>query len=250
LSTFPQVKGFVKFISQSEAASLPSFSAQPRQLDNSPIDRVDVEPLKVLPPWRSLMANPKMMRRICVAVTKSLIINGLLTALVIGPGLWLMSQSQLLGLIWMFVGASCLMARTYAKPWRMMVITTMIPAVASLSSYGVQYWLFSQAAPPMHWVAIAMALGMVVGAARAFAHSLYVEAGVVKAQRTAWYVAIWALAYLMTQVFGMIGAAIPLVHTGLLAGAFTTAMLTAVSVLILVRYLQLKKQLPKTQLAG
>ncbi len=193
--------------------------------------------------WWRLLSDARMRRRIVGAVAKALVLNTVLTALVLIPGVLLSAWHALAGMVWLFTGSFTLMARTYSRPWRLMWITCLLPAVAAALSYGLQWWMFGQAAPAATWTLAAGAAGLLVGVLRARTHLLYVEKGAIMARRTVLYLAVWALAFIGTQVLGSIGAAKPLIHGGLLTSAFSAAMLIAVSMTILAKFQSLRSHL-------
>ncbi|TWT41491.1 hypothetical protein KOR42_47620 [Thalassoglobus neptunius] len=188
------------------------------------------------PSWKDILRNPELRSRVLRALGWSLTINVSLTTLIIGTGVWISTYQPMLGLLWMFLGSFAMMARTYSKPWKLMTVTCLLPAFAASSSYAIQLWLFSERMPQLQWIGIAATVGLIVGLIRARTHEIYYENGQIMARRTAAYLIIWAIAYLGTQLLGMIGATTPLIHSGLLTGAFSTMMLTAVSLVILMKF--------------
>ncbi len=187
---------------------------------------------------RDPVVGPRIMKAISVALMKSL---GL-TAIVMIPGLALLAVAPALGVLWLFVGSFVLLLRTYAKPWRLMWLTCLTPAIASGLCFLIQLAIFNDRIPPIALLLPAALLGMVIGLVRARSHLLYVENRTVMAKRTAGYLVIWAACYGFTQLLGMFAATMPLIRGGLLTSALSTGMLVCVSLVILVRYLKLRDQ--------
>lgn len=157
-----------------------------------------------------------------------------LSAAVLGPGLLLLyGGAPVPGMLWLFGGSFGMVAWSYRKPWRLGLVSCLIPPVAAALGYVVQLALFSNAAPPLLLVLGAVALGIGVGWYRGETHQLYVKEGGVFAQRTVAYLGIWIAAYAVTQLMALLAANVWLVRSGLITGAFTTAMLAAVSIIIL-----------------
>ena len=115
----------------------------------------DNEVLFQMPEWARVLNDSRLRNRVLQAVTKSLLVNGSLTLLVVIPGLVLNSVSSLMGMLWMFAGSGLLVIRTYATPWKLMIISCLTPAIASVLGYGLQFWLFSYAAPPIIFLLLA-----------------------------------------------------------------------------------------------
>lgn len=180
-------------------------------------------------PMSKFQARKALVKAITVAAAKSFA----LSAAVLGPGLLLLyNGAQVPGMLWLFGGSFGMVAWTYRKPWRLGLITCLIPPVAAGLGYLVQLAFFSHAAPPFVLLLGAVAIGIGVGWYRGEAHQLYKKDGSIFAQRTVAYLGIWITAYAITQLMA-VAADLWLVRSGLLTGAFSTAMLGAVSVIIL-----------------
>ncbi len=163
------------------------------------------------------------------ALTKSLT----LSAAVLGPGLLLLLAGQLiLGMVLLFVGSFGLVAYSYHKPWRLSPLSCLIPPLTAAACYVIQLVLFGDASPPGVLLLVAIGLGVAIGAFRGRAHEVYVEKGGVFAQRTITYLVIWIAAYAITQLLGMTAANVWAVRGGLVMGAFSTAMLAMVSIVL------------------
>ncbi len=170
------------------------------------------------------------------SASKALVKSLALSAAVLGPGfLALMNGAIMLGMIWLFVGSFGLMAWSYRKPWRLGAISCLIPPIAAGCCYLVQLWLFGSAMPPLWAVLLAVGAGAALGFMRGKAHSVYEENGSLFAQRTVAYLAIWVVCYGTTQLLGLMVRETFLVQGGLVSGAFSTAMLAMVSVMLLMR---------------
>ncbi|NOY66177.1 MAG: zinc ribbon domain-containing protein [Gammaproteobacteria bacterium] len=180
------------------------------------------------------------------AATKGLAKSLLLSAVVLGPGIILITQEkQILGMLWLFVGSFGMMAWTYRKPWRLMILTCLLPPSAALISYVIQLILFGVAMPPGKILLVAAGAGLLVGYLRARSHVVFEKDGAIFAHRTTKYLVIWIIAFGSTQILGAAAQSVFLVATGLLTGAFTTAMLIVVSLVLLSKRASLAKS--KTQ---
>lgn len=179
------------------------------------------------------MSKFQARKALATAITAAAVKSLVLSAAVLGPGLLLLYSGALVpGMLWLFGGSFGMVAWTYRKPWRLGFITCLIPPVAAGLGYVLQLALFSNAAPPLLITLGAVVLGIGVGWYRGEAHQLYKKDGSIFAQRTVTYLGIWIAAYAITQ-FMAVTADLWLVRSGLLTGAFSTAMLGAVSVIIL-----------------
>ncbi|MFB9148159.1 hypothetical protein ACFFU4_00160 [Roseovarius ramblicola] len=137
------------------------------------------------------------------------------------------------GMLWLLIGSFGMMAWTYRKPWRIGWISCLLPPGAAALCYLVQLTLFQASAPPLALVAVAAGTGVLVGVWRARTHVVrQSEDGGIIAERTFGYLLVWVLAYGCTQFFSMLAITILLVRAGLVTGAFTTAMLAVVSIVI------------------
>lgn len=193
------------------------------------------------------IAAPEVKNRraiIIKAVAKGLIKGLLLSAVVLGPGIILLIQEkQVLGMLWLFTGSFGMMVWTYRKPWRLLWITCLLPPCAALVSYLIQLVLFGVAMPPGMLLLAATGAGLLVGYLRARTHTVYVQDGGIFAQRTTKYLVIWIIAFGSTQILGGSARSIFLVASGLLTGAFTTAMLLVVSLVLLSKRASLTKSI-------
>jgi hypothetical protein len=136
-------------------------------------------------------------------------------------------------MVWLFVGAFLLMAWTYRKPWRLNFVSCMIPPAVAAFCYALQLWLFGDAFPSPIMLLVAVTAGVLVGWVRGRAHEVYEKDGGIVAQRTTLYLGVWAAAYGITQLFGVIPNNIVLTRGGLITGAFTTTMLAVVAIVLL-----------------
>ncbi len=176
--------------------------------------------------WRQITANPELMKAVTKAAGKSLA----LSAAVLGPGLLLLAVGQVVfGTIWLFAGSFGMVAWTYRKPWRLGLVSCLIPPVAAGLCYLVQLILFANANLPLLLVVGAVLVGCVAGWIRARTHEVYLENGQYFAQRSIGYLAIWAAAFGVTQLLGLLASNLWLIRAGLVTGAFSTAMLALAS---------------------
>jgi hypothetical protein len=155
------------------------------------------------------------------------------------PGFILLAVSTFVGLAWLFVGSFLLMFRTYARPWRLMWITCLIPPLTAGFCFLVQLVLFRDRIPPLALLLPCVAVGLVLGAVRARTHEIFIQNGSVTARRSAGYLVVWAVCYGVTQLLGMSTRSLPLIKGSLLTSALSTSMLACVCIVILIRFLRL-----------
>lgn len=188
-------------------------------------------------PSRTKVVSKRQVNRralIIKTVAKSLVKSLALSAAVLGPGLLLLANGEsLIGMIWLFVGSFAMMAWTYRKPWRLGTISCLIPPISATVCYLFQLELFSKNLPPFFAIAASILLGLTIGYLRGKAHVVYERNGEFFAERTLPYLVIWIVAYGITLGLGMAASNIWAVYSGLVSGAFTTAMLMVVSILLL-----------------
>ncbi|MBZ0139172.1 MAG: zinc ribbon domain-containing protein, partial [Pseudorhodoplanes sp.] len=178
---------------------------------------------------RLVLANPEMLKAVSKAAGKSMA----LSAAVLGPGLLLLALGQVvLGTIWLFAGSFAMVAWTYRKPWRLGLVSCLIPPVAAGLCYIVQLILFANANLPFLLVLGGILAGCAAGWIRAQTHEVYLENGQYFAQRSIAYLAIWAAAFGITQLLGLLASNVWLIRAGLVTGAFSTAMLALVSIVV------------------
>ncbi|MGE0629674.1 MAG: hypothetical protein AB7O43_17835 [Hyphomicrobiaceae bacterium] len=157
-----------------------------------------------------------------------------LSAAVLGPGLLLLALGQVMfGTIWLFVGSFAMVAWTYRRPWRLGLASCLIPPIAAGLCYMVQLILFANAQLPFLLVFGGVLAGCAAGWIRAQTHEVYLESGQYFAQRSIAYLAIWAAAFGVTQLLGLLASNVWLIRAGLVTGAFSTAMLAVVSIVVL-----------------
>ncbi|NOZ66208.1 MAG: zinc-ribbon domain-containing protein [Alphaproteobacteria bacterium] len=179
-------------------------------------------------------STPKNKALIAKAIAKGLTKSLTTSALVLGPGIAiLMAGFQAVGMIWLFLGSFWLMARSYKKPWRLTVLSCLIPPVVTVMSYLVQLWLFSGEAFSLLAIGLAVVAGLLFGWWRGRSHQIYWEGNSLFAKRTYGYMVTWVLAYGFTQALAATASSVLLIRAGLVTGAFTTAVLMMVSVMLL-----------------
>ncbi len=211
-------------------AASPSQNAKPSAKSSNPPRKVQ----KNIPPPVSQDHSQKNKTLIARAIVKGLTKSLTLTALVLGPGIaLLLAGFQVMGMIWLFLGSFWLMARTYRKPWRLTVLSCFIPPVVTVASYLVQLWLFSGEAFSLPAISVAILLGLLFGWWRGRSHQIYWEGNSLFAKRTYGYMVTWVLAYGLTQALAATASSVLLIRAGLVTGAFTTAVLMMVSVMLL-----------------
>jgi len=159
-----------------------------------------------------------------------------LSSAVMIPGLLLLyNGAQIPGLLWLFGGSFAMVAWTYRKPWRLTAFSCLLPPVMAALCYLIQLGLFSGAGVNGILVIGAVAVGAGVGWLRGQTHEIYEEKGQFFARRTLTYLAVWAAAYAITQLMAFSATNVLAVRAGLLTGAFSTAMLAAVSIIVLMK---------------
>ena len=186
----------------------------------------------------------EVLRTVAKAGVKALTRSIALSIAVLGPGfVMLMMGMTVLGMVWLFAGSFSLMAWTYRKPWRLGLISCLLPPAAAGVCYLVQFALFGSVAPPALLVLGAVGMGIGVGFWRAQTHEVKAgEDGGIVAERTIHYLLVWVAAYAVTQVLGILALGTFAVRAGLVTGAFSTAMLAMVSLIIWRRYRTLAGQ--------
>lgn len=173
-------------------------------------------------------SRPSRLRAFTVSLAKNL---GW-TAATGGASAAAWQASPALGGMVMFAGAFAQMCWSYRREWRLLWLTAILPALAAGGAWGLQLSV-SRAAPHPAVLLGAAFAGLVVGALRGRAHDVFVREGRVYAKRTRLFLALWAVCYGVTQVCA-VARAEGLTAAGLAGGAFTSAMLAGVA-LILIR---------------
>ena len=209
---------------QETAASSPKAAAEP----------ADAAPTRADAP----ATRSDVLKQVAKAGSKAIIKSVSLSILVLGPGfLMLLAGMPIPGMIWLFCGSFGLMAWTYRKPWRLGLISCLMPPAAAAICYAIQLFLFGEASPPTLLLAGAIGAGIVIGYWRAQTHVVKKsDDGGIIAERTIQYLIVWVAAYGITQFLAMTMAGTFEVRAGLITGAFSTAMLAMVSIVIWRRF--------------
>ncbi|MBN1676376.1 MAG: hypothetical protein JXR37_35355 [Kiritimatiellae bacterium] len=213
-------------------------SRDPAGKDTARVPPAGPEPPRpaVAPPLPRLTRIPSGQR--FKIVVKALLTSGLkslaISVLVMMPGALLSIEMPIVGAVYLVVVSFLMMARTYRRPWRMMWVTCLIPPIASAICFGVQLAIMRVEPHPGAFFG-AVALGVLIGILRGLVHRVYVEGRSVFAQRTFGYLLIWLVGYLVTQGFTFF-ARQDMTAIGCCAGAFSSAMLLAVAVVLLCKY--------------
>jgi len=180
----------------------------------------------------AILSQPQVLMALAKGLGKSLAMS----AAVLIPGLALMNMGYLApGMLWLFAGSFGMVAWTYQKPWRLGPVSCLLPPLAAAICYWIQLELFASANLSGALVLGAVVLGAAVGWFRGQAHEIFEEKGQLFARRTLAYLVIWAVAYGMTQLMAFTAVNVLAVRAGLVTGAFSTAMLAAVSIIILLK---------------
>lgn len=197
----------------------------------------------------------EVLKTVAKAASKAIFKSVALSLAVLGPGfVMLIMGITIPGMIWLFFGSFGLMAWTYRKPWRLGIVSCLIPPAAAGICYVVQLFLFGVASPPAFLLFGAIGAGIAVGYWRAQTHQVKQdENGSIIAERTIQYLLVWVAAYGITQFLGLVAAGTLAIRAGLITGAFSTAMLSVVSFVIWWRYRALVSHIamiPLLALAG
>ena len=186
---------------------------------------------------------PRRWDRIVVAGAKGLAKNLLLSALVMGPGLLIISQQQLLGWLWMLLGSFAMMAWSYRNEWRLNWVSCLVPPLMAAASYIVQLIVFG-GNPNLIGLGLAAIVGLAVGIARGGTHKVYGQSGGIYAKRLTGYLLVWLVCYLISQFFNILGRQEAL-QIGRITGAFSTVMLSTVAIVLLKKYTKQKTNIGK-----
>ena len=175
-----------------------------------------------------LFLQPSLLITIARKLGKSL----LLILAVMMPGILLtIAGFRTLGSLALFVGSFSMLARTYYKPWRLNTVMLFIPVVASCLGLLVQCLFYRQYTPSLLGALAVVGLGLLVGSLRAAGHHLYFEDEQLMAERTFFYLIVWGVSTLGTQLAGLFSFH-GLVTPGLLSGFFSVSMLFAMAMLL------------------
>ena len=165
----------------------------------------------------------------------------MLSAIAILPGIYLTNLYAPAGMLWLLIGSFLLMLRTYRREWRLNPLMALLPPLTTGLSYAAQLY-FNKISLNVTWLAIAAGIGLLVGIFRGRAHSIYFKGSHIFAKRTSLYLVIWLIVYIITQTFALARQR-GLAEFGSLGGAFSTAMLSSVMFVLLIRYTRASKKL-------
>ncbi|MCP4660856.1 MAG: DUF2339 domain-containing protein [bacterium] len=179
--------------------------------------------------------------KVLVAAGGALLKSLLQSAVVVGASALAWQINPAVGSLVALVGSFVLVARSYRKEWRLLWITVLLPPLGMGLSYGVQLGRLGQQPNPALLLA-AIVVGLVLGWLRGRAHEVFVKGRQIFAQRTVSYLSIWALCFCGTQAFALARQQ-QLIEYGMLGGAFSTAILAAVALVLLSRYHRKKQEL-------
>ena len=171
------------------------------------------------------------------ALAKSLLLSGLVAGL--SALAW--RADPILGALVGLVGSFLLMAGSYRREWRLFWVTILLPPLGSLACYLVQLGMLG-AEPHPGFLLTAIAAGGLIGWLRGRTHVVFVKNERVYARRTTLYLVLWALCFIVSQLFGMARQR-KLLDIALVGGGFTTAMLAGVAAVLLARYAAQRKKI-------
>lgn len=144
-----------------------------------------------------------------------------------------MQVDQVLGGLWLLVGSFTMMTWTYRKKWRLTWVTCVLPPASAGLCYLLQL-AFLGAPPPLLFLLVAAAVGAAAGVFRGRTHEVRIQDGAPWVERTSWYLLAWAVCYGFAQVFALLDQR-ELMDVGRVGGAFSTAMLMTVSLVVFQR---------------
>ncbi|MBN2080833.1 hypothetical protein JW859_01370 [bacterium] len=173
-------------------------------------------------------------------ILKSLVKSFLISLAITIPGLLLMLVSPVLGSVWLLLGSFWMMAVSYQRPWRLSVVSTILPPIALALSYFLQLLVFRDA-PSTNIVGGVVIIGIIIGLIRGGVHQVYTDKGAIYARRTIGYLLIWLVCYGLTQLFAVAGS--PDYGLGRITGAFSTAMLVTFTLVLLKKYIMTRQTL-------
>lgn len=169
-------------------------------------------------------------------ITVAIISNLCLSAILLAPGMYLLLTGQQgWGIGALFLGSFLLLLRTYRKPWRLTLLSSLLPVLCVCFCWGLQWVLFAADAPNLAWIGGAAGLGILFGLLRGRAHKIWQEDNAIFAKRTLGYLILWALAFGATQLFAFTSRDVLAFRAGLITGAFSTALLSAATLTLLLR---------------
>jgi ABC-type multidrug transport system fused ATPase/permease subunit len=134
--------------------------AHEQQIDKRSQKQSKKQPKAVKWSGKKLNKRAFIFRVAAKAMAKSLA----LSAAILGPGFVLLTNDfVVIGMIWLFVGSFSMMAWTYRKPWRLNILTSLLPSLAAIVSCAVQLTLFHDSIPPVESFILAIGTGLVIG---------------------------------------------------------------------------------------
>ena len=170
------------------------------------------------------------------------------TLLVVGVSIVLWQMNATLALLWGIVSSGFFLLRSYGKEWRLTAVTCLLPAACSIGCFVFQAALL----PSGRWQAFlgpGLVTGLVLGFVSGRGHKVFIKENQVFARRTLFYLLAWFATTAATQGFALFNLK-DLVALGLTGGIFSTAMVTAVSVILYRKYLAEKNLRPPSVSTG
>lgn len=190
-------------------------------------------------------ANPgKIIRAGILALVKGLLISGAL----MGPGFLLLIIGAIVpGMIWLFISSFSLMAWTYRKPWKLNLLSCLMPCAVTGLCLIVQMMLLRRVLPPTEFLILALLVGGGLGAIRSVFHKLHCEPdGSVMARRTLGYLIIWIVAYALTQLAAYLSRNTILIQGSVLTSVLSAAAIGVFSLCLLLRMYSVRKKVMVT----
>jgi hypothetical protein len=174
-------------------------------------------------------------------IVGALIRSIILSVVILGVSLLVMSASPTLGVILMLVYAGYTLVRSSRKDTPLNILTAVLPGGAALACYLLQLGV-SGIDDPI-WPFAGAAIGLLPGWLLGRSHRIYLKGRQPFAHRTSRTILIWVLAYLISQGAMLLGLQqVTAIALGL--GAFSTAMVVTLSAMLLRKTLMLRVRGP------
>ncbi|MBN1807298.1 MAG: hypothetical protein JW837_18780 [Sedimentisphaerales bacterium] len=168
-----------------------------------------------------------------VSVAKALLKSLFMTIIIVVVSVVVIRINQKLGILLMFTGSCLMVLLTARKSFLLNTLTCVLPGAMVLSCFILQVILPVGASNTLS--ATGLIAGALVGGIMGLVHKISEEKGRLIAKRSWGYVLTWVLTFLITQTSSLWGIE-KIARLGFVLSGFSTAMLAAMSLILLIRY--------------
>lgn len=181
-------------------------------------------------------------------IAKALLKTLATLAVTVALSLLLWRLDPRIGMLVLVVGPVLSMIQSYKHEWPLHWATILLPAFAAVASFVVQLATFP-VGQAVSFLAPAILFGLLLGSLQGRGHRIHLRGTRVMAQRTWLTLVVWTVCFLTTQAAALFNLR-EIVGLSMAGGAFSTAMVLGLSLVLFSRYRKGRRQVVRLKKAA